>query len=354
MAASRAALALLLALAPGCGADADDGAGADLAPPAPGEVTAVVNRAYLPALDALLAAAQTSVQLVHLELNRDADGDAIVARLAAAAARGLRVRVLLEGSVDSNGPRVRELRTAGVDARLDTTGRYTHAKLVVVDGEGAGAAARALLGSTNLSRASLQRNNEANVRIDAPALAGWFGRYAQAVFDAPDDTPALAPLTTPLGTALKDGDYVPRAGALIDAAQRRVQLVVYGMNVDPRYPDGDVQELVRRLGAARRRGVQVRVLLETSEPDLGVNAVNLAAAQALRDAGVDVRLDPPGTITHAKVLLGDDEVLVGSNNWGYGGFRTYHEVGLHTRAPAVVAALAGYLDELWATGTDAR
>lgn len=326
---------------------ADAGADADADPGASGTLTAVVNRQYLPLVNQLLDGATRSISLVHLMLNDDSAGDALVERLKAAAGRGVAVSVLLEDSVESNPSRVASLVAAGVKARLDSPARYTHAKLVVVDGE------QALLGSTNGSWSSLQRNNEANVLAADPRLGGWFERYAQAVFAAPEQAPGLVPIATPLGRTLHDGDYLGRAQPLIDGAQRRIDVVTYAMNADPRYPDSDVNQLIRRLGAARRRGVKVQVLLEQSAPDLGVNAVNQEAAAALRGEGIDVRYDPLDTITHAKVLRADDEVIVGSNNWGYGGFRSYHEVGVQTRAPEVVAALGRYLDELWATGTPA-
>lgn len=316
-----------------------------------GSVTAVVNTQYLPALWGLLDGAQRSVRVVHFMINQDADGDALVERLKSTARRGVAVSVILEDSVDGNAERVASLSAAGVTARLDTPARYTHAKLVVADGR------RALLGSTNGSASSLRRNNEANVLLEddeaGTGPASWFERYAAALAAAPDATPALAPLQTPSGTTLKDGDYLGTARSLLDAAQRRIDLVVYAMNADPSYPDGDVNQLVRRLGAAQRRGVRVRVVLEIAASDFGVNEINRQAAAALRAEGVEVRFDPPGVITHAKVLAVDDQVVVGSNNWGYGGFRTYHEVGFATREPAVVASLAGYFDGIWASGTPA-
>ena len=64
-------------------------------------------------------------------------------------------------------------------------------------------------------------------------------------------------------------------------------------------------------------------------------------------------VDLPEVITHAKVLRVDDAVIVGSNNWGYGGFHTYHEVGMQTREASVVRELGDYFDALWLTATPA-
>jgi cardiolipin synthase len=342
----RAVLALATVGTLGCGTSAALRDGSSGAPDASADagvtsVRAVVDEHYLPALESLLDGARREVWVVHFELNRDSAGDALVAKLAAVAARGVQVRVLLEDGVASNAARVGELATAGVAARLDANSRYTHAKLVVVDG------AAALLGSTNWSWASLHRNHETDLLVEDAAAAGYFARYARALWDDPSRTPAMAPVETPAGTALVTGGYVDEAAARIDAARTRVALVVYGMNADPKYPDGDVNVLIRRLGAARRRGVPVRVVLERGF-DAGVEMVNREAARALAAEGVEVRLDPADRITHAKLLVADDRAIVGSNNWGHGGFRLYHEVAVSTPLASAVAPLAAYFDALWA------
>lgn len=310
-------------------------------------IEVVVNTQYLEAFEPLIQSAQRSISVVHFELNQDPDGDAIVQGLIDAASRGVAVSVLLEDSVAENESRIAALVAGGVHARLDTSARYTHAKLVVVDG------VRTLFGSTNFSQQSMRRNNETNLHIEDEKIAGWFAAYAQALMNDPDLTPMLTSFTSPLGTPLKDGDYFDRASALIDGAKQRIDLVVYGMNADSKYPKSDVNELIRKLTAAKDRGVRVRVLLEISSPDLGVNDVNRTAAQALKDAGLEVRFDRPNEITHAKVLLVDDQAIVGSNNWGYGGFRTYHEVGLKTQVPAVITRLSDYVEDLWNSGNPA-
>lgn len=319
------------------------------APPAmvSSTISTVVNTQYLEAFEPLVTSAKRSISIVHFMINQDSDGDEIVQGLIDAASRGVAVSVLLEDSVSDNESRVDALRAGGVRARLDTSSRYTHAKLVVADGR------RTLFGSTNFSQQSMRRNNEANLHIEDEKIAGWFEAYVQALMTDPDVTPMLKPLTTPLGEALKDGDYFDRASTLIDGAKRHIDLVVYGMNADPKYPQSDVNQLIGKLAAAKLRGVGVRVLLEISSPDLGVNDVNRTAAQALKNAGLEVRFDRPDEITHAKLLLVDDQAIVGSNNWGYGGFRTYHEVGLRTQVPAVITQLSDYFAALWASGEPA-
>ncbi|MBM4370970.1 MAG: hypothetical protein FJ098_04910 [Deltaproteobacteria bacterium] len=312
-------------------------------PPSEG-VAAVLGGAYLPTLRSLVAGAREELLAVHFELNDDDLGDAVVEELAAAAGRGVRVRVLLEGDVDANTSRVAELRGRGVEAKLDGPARYTHAKLVVVDRRAA------LLGSTNWSWMSVHRNNEADVLVTDPVLAGFFAQVAGTLWAAPAAA-VDAPVTrTSNGVALSDGDYVPHAQELIAAAQTRICLIVYGLNPNPRYPDSDVFQLLDALAAARDRGADVRVILEWAGYGAEVNEVNELAVEALLQRGLAVRFDPADVITHAKVLLADDEAIVGSNNWGHGGFHLYHEVGLRTAEPTVVTALEAFCDGLWEAG----
>jgi phosphatidylserine/phosphatidylglycerophosphate/cardiolipin synthase-like enzyme len=309
-----------------------------------GSVEAVLGRAYLPTLQAVLAGARESVRVVHFELNDDELGDAVVEALGAVANRGVEVRVLLEADVDANAARVVELEALGITAKLDTELRYTHAKLVVADGS------TALLGSTNWSWMSVNKNNEADVLITDPALAGFFADVADALWDAPAERADPEAVVTANGVALASGDYVDHAMAIIGNALERVDLVVYGMNPNDRYPGSDVFLLIDALAAAQARGAAVRVVLEWADYGAGVNEVNTHAVEVLRSKGIAVRFDPPEIITHAKVLVADGSVIVGSNNWGFGGFSLYHEVGLRSTDPDLVAAMRDFADMVWDAG----
>jgi len=309
-----------------------------------GSVEAVLGRAYLPTLQAVLAGAKETVRVVHFALNDDELGDLVVAALADVAARGVDVRVLLEGDVEANTARVAELEGHGITAKLDTEQRYTHAKLVIADGT------TALLGSTNWSWMSVNKNNEADVLITDPALAGFYADVADALWDDPTHTANPETVVTGNGVTLATGDYVGHAKALIGNALERVDLVVYGMNPNDDYPDSEVFHLIDALAEAQARGAAVRVILEWADYGAGVNEVNTHAVEVLESKGIAVRFDPPEIITHAKVLVADGSVIVGSNNWGYGGFTLYHEVGLRSTDPDLVAAMADFADAVWDAG----
>jgi cardiolipin synthase len=105
---------------------------------------------------ALVDGAEVSLDL-YAEVLRDPQ---LLDALAAAAERGVRVRIIVSPSSDFEAE-VDELTASGVDIRLSSS-LYIHAKLIVADGE------RAFVGSQNLSATSLDQNRELGIIIDDP------------------------------------------------------------------------------------------------------------------------------------------------------------------------------------------
>ncbi|MFH1247400.1 MAG: phospholipase D-like domain-containing protein [Candidatus Micrarchaeota archaeon] len=80
--------------------------------------------------------------------------------LAAAVARGVDVRVILEKSISSNLPRSRELLARGVKVKWGSSSfSLTHAKFLVIDNE------TVIVGSNNWTFHSFNLNREASVKV---------------------------------------------------------------------------------------------------------------------------------------------------------------------------------------------
>lgn len=342
----------LLAAQPGCGhtgpgseGSLDQSVGTGDAGAA--KLTLILNTAYPTTAFQLMTEARSTLKVVHLFINEDSAGDEVVKRLGQAAARGVKVQVLLEDSVEANPKRVTQLTALGVTAKVDSSKLYTHAKLIVADGK------TALLGSSNFSYSSMYKNNEANVLATDPQLAGFFESYAEALWQDSASHPTLASVQTPWGKALRDGQYVAEAKALIEGATSSVRLLVYGLSADPKYPTSEIYQLLDLMGKAVQRGLSVRVILEQADYASSVNDLNKDAAAELKKRGIAVRRDPLQQISHAKVTIVDGkEAIVASNNWGYGGFSLYHEVGVRTTDATVLSSLSSYIDGIWQQGAD--
>ena len=108
------------------------------------------------------------------------------------------------------------------------------------------------------------------------------------------------------------------------------------------------------LRRAAQRGVVVRVLLDRGQEDVEWSAVtnelNAETIRFLREADIEVRVDPTEVISHAKLLLVDDAATVGSMNWGFGGLRRHHELNTIVRDPGTVNDLKRYFETLWSRG----
>ena len=120
----------------------------------------------------------------------------------------------------------------------------------------------------------------------------------------------------------------------LDGARRRTFAEVYTLTD---------AEIVARLVAAHRRGVDVRVILDPNQP------YNMHARDVLVGAGVPVRWYPvpKGALLHAKIGLFDGVLVLGSANWTLSGLGVNHEVDIETKDPSAIAAYGSRFATDW-------
>jgi phosphatidylserine/phosphatidylglycerophosphate/cardiolipin synthase-like enzyme len=264
----------------------------------------------------LLDAARTSIDLEIYQLQERR----VVKALEDAAARGVKVRVMLEPRTVGAQNFVAvsaELGRAGVTVQktpavFDSAHNVDHAKFCIIDGK------ELLFGTGNLVRSGLGGVTEdvyANRDFWVEDVRASSVKTARALFEGDW---AGKPITTALGDLVVTPDNADaRIVALVDGARRRLD--VYNQSLD----DAD---LVARLVAAKQRGVVVRVLLGYQPGFGGAPPKNDTAIQQLKTAGIDA-----GYLTkhylHAKAIVADDVVYIGSQNFTNGGLRNNREFG---------------------------
>ena len=307
--------------------------------PGPG-ARPVVNREYLPVLLDLIEHATNSIEFLALEYHDDATVLRVEAALADAAARGVRVQALVEDRIDFNAAGVERLRALGVDARLDTPKKMLHSKLFVVDGR------KVLLGSTNLTGNSMDNNNETNLLLEDPALAGAFGQYIAALWADSFAEPDVPSVESGRVKTIVNRQYFPEALSLFESATQSVRVIMYGIKYEPKYKDSKVNRLVESLSAAHQRGVDVAVIMDRSDYNETLNRVNDAARQYLAASGVAVFDDAEKITTHAKVIVADDRVIIGSVNWGFDALERRNETCVSVRDPALAAFFTAYFGQI--------
>lgn len=309
-------------------------------PDAPGEVTDALDGAE----DRVLLAAYTF------------ESERVVDRLLAAERRGAEVRVLVEGAPVGGQTRrqaaaLDRLASGGVEVRVLTGDRarysFHHAKYAVVDD-------RVLVLTENWKPSGTGGGSNRgwgvvvereSVADDLAAVfardAGWLdsvpwsefraGRTFRAAAAADGSYPARRPPATARAERVElltaPGNAESRVVELLDSAEREVVVV------QPRV-GGAEQRLVRATFRAADRGVDVRILLSGAWYDAEENRAFAAAANRRAEAAgwsLEVRVaDPRGRYgkIHAKGVVVDDRVVVGSMNWNDHSARENREVAV--------------------------
>ncbi len=322
----------------------------------------VDGREYFDRMAAAVAGARICVDLEMYLWDDDVVGRRFVDALREAAARGVRVRLL----VDAHGaapiePRLREIHDAGGDVRvfnpfrLRFLRRYfhrTHKKLLVCDGESA------FTGGPGFSDrwAAKKRRDEPwrdrVFEIRGPAVADLvrvfetdFGRWrARDASRAPSAIEAPAP--RPVGAAhlrvlrgWPDArDFRASLLAHVQAAKERVWLGSPYFIPPP--------SLIRALHGAMARGADVRIVVPAHD-----DAHPILSYGSRRHFGFFLRRGAriyacQGGFYHAKTAVIDrDAALFGSSNLDYWSWSRNAEIDLLATDAATVDLAAGCIEE---------
>ncbi len=121
-------------------------------------------------------------------------------------------------------------------------------------------------------------------------------------------------------------DYKNKALDLINDARKYVYVWMFEI---ANYREGP-NPLLSALCRARKRGVDVKVLVEGGEDFLGERFYKKqkGAYEFLKSCGIKVRFDRKGRTTHVKMLLADTSLLIGSTNWTYYGLERNTELNV--------------------------
>jgi cardiolipin synthase len=267
------------------------------------------NQAY----PRMLAAIASATRRVHLEVyafDREGVGSRFLAELAAAAQRGVEVKVIVDGwgSVGDSGPITRTLRAAGAKVRVYNpllsifTGRAwrNHRKILLVDDR------VAFLGGINIGDEYMDVNGQPGWADLALELRGDICAQLGARLQAG----AVQLVSGPVRVLLSGfGGGRRLRQRYLDAllqAQRKVVLAhAYFL------PD---RGFMRALNRAAKRGVAVHLLLAGRSDVAFARAATMRLYRAFLRAGVHIH-EWTGSTLHAKAAVVDGKrLLVGSFN----------------------------------------
>ena len=149
-----------------------------------------------------------------------------------------------------------------------------------------------------------------------------------------------------------DVQYFQVAKKMIQEAKHSIQVMMFEMGYYDRNPNTPSNLLIKELINAKKRGVNVEVLLEVREGEDRTTKRNRHTGKILSEGGVAVIYDSLVKTTHTKLMVVDGKLtLLGSTNWTYYALTNNNEASVLIRSKEVAKALVDYFNQAKATGS---
>lgn len=322
--------------------------------------------AFFPRMLQTLAHARHYILLEIYLFESGAVATRFIDALTAAAARGVTVKLLLDGfgALNLNSSDRERLHRDGVDVRFYNPLRFRkllhnlfrdHRKLLIVDGEAAFVSGTGITDDFDSPWDPGHNWRDNAVRVRGPVVADWIELFRRVW-----QRRTLKPLELPVPTGTTHtGDMLGRVGVnntfllqdIKRALQHQVHRARYRVWITTAYfvPP---RKLLRALKGAARRGVDVRLLLPgryTDHPAVR-HAGHRYYGRLLRN-GVRVFEYQPRFL-HAKTTLCDDWVSIGSSNHDRWNLRWNLEANQEVSHPAFGRTVAEMFEKDFSESTE--
>lgn len=127
---------------------------------------------------------------------------------------------------------------------------------------------------------------------------------------------------------LPDDRYYQALTDFIRKAEESIDMAMYLFKITDS-PQNRARLLMKELIKARKRGVMVRLVLERSDYNDGLNQENRRVARNLKKKRIKVSFDGQGTTSHSKVAVIDRRfTFLGSHNLTHSALAYNHEMSL--------------------------
>jgi cardiolipin synthase len=342
-----------------------------LPPPAPARVRMHADGAQaMSALFELMDRAERRLDVCTYMLGDDAFGDEVTARMIACAARGVRVRFLIDGVGALFVPRhwFRRMRDGGAEtatfspllARRTQGPRNlrNHRKWVIADGERLWTGGRNLAAEYFCGAPGKPPWRDLSFDLDGPVAASAANQFevdwvaaggkpaARAAVAAGEETGRRAQFLPSGPDQTEDTVRALLIDACFHATERMLAVTPYFV------PDASLETAIR---LAARRGVKVHLCIPAKSNHRLADFVRNRSLRALAAAGVSIHL--LRTMNHAKAVVFDQSLaLSGSPNLDSRSLLLNYESAVVFYGKTEIAWLAGWITDLMpeADAFDAR
>jgi len=308
------------------------------------KIVPVVDRQYFPNVLKLIQEAKKSISISMFVVKSGMKVDTLIKELKNAANRGVKVKILVENRIESNQFIINSLNgIKNIEIKFDSSRKTTHNKIIIID------ECITLIGSTNWTESSLGYANEANVIINDREIAEYFQEYFNYLWK--DSSKDISPFKNFKGEIIPiiDRQYFEVVNRMMGKATNRIFVMVYGFKLTwGGNSKGDI--LANEIVKAKKRGVVTRVLLEKSNFNERLNSMNNETIEYFKGNEVEAKFDNEDVITHSKVIIIDDAVILGAINWSYSGLEKWHNTDVLIKEKRIVEYFVNYFEEKFSNG----
>ncbi len=146
---------------------------------------------------------------------------------------------------------------------------------------------------------------------------------------------------------LEDMEYYKSLIQDLRRANSSIVVAMYLMIYDPDDPVDYANDLIRELVEARKRGVNITVILEY-RTYRGYLDENLETYHYLKAHNITVILDNDTETDHMKIVIIDEKIVyLGSHNWTESGLCYNHEVSVKIISKELAKALEEYVEGIY-------
>jgi phosphatidylserine/phosphatidylglycerophosphate/cardiolipin synthase-like enzyme len=327
------------------------------------KISFVANQDYLPALMNLLNRDDIkTIDILHYNFFAENGGspEQILNKLIELHSRGVKIRIQLEGKKADPNKRnsitLKKLKDAGITDIKLATEKTTHNKSICVNSR------FLLLGSTNWTKTSMEKNNETNALIDSEIISRAYINYLDKIWNSS---------ATMIKTAVSDGDtklltdtaYYQEAIDLVNRAESSIDVGTYFLayRKGKEAQDIMVKQLLDAIIAKNNqqkkagKNFKVRFFVDNNgiSPEDYQNFTIKGAVNArdyLAGNGItEFYFDRYTQISHCKFIIKDagttnPEVLFGSTNLYLDDFTDIHQTNILSGNPQIARSFYTYMN----------
>jgi phosphatidylserine/phosphatidylglycerophosphate/cardiolipin synthase-like enzyme len=146
-----------------------------------------------------------------------------------------------------------------------------------------------------------------------------------------------------------DRDYEVLLTAMIRRARRRIRVSMFIVDLVRYDPALRVLGVLHELAAARWRSVDVQMLIGGSRKNLDIAQSAATGLAVARRLVIPTRWMTARDVrgSHAKYIVADDEVMLGSHNWSPSAFASSTQDSLWLHSPELAAAMCDAFAAQW-------